>query len=361
MKTGLKQTTVAPTRGFTLIELLVVVAIIAVLLSILLPSLGKARASARATVCGTNLSHVGKAMGVYLAENGSAYPFSYIYPNSMSGSYNPWDQPNEPRYGYIHWSHFLYNKGQADAAAFECPEFKNGGAPRTNPGPRAEHWEGPQQDHSGTTRESLSSDAIEDRQAPRVAFTGNAAVFPRNKFTTQLSGGPRVNRFVQEHEIESTGDTILATELHRDWRAAAVVRGGGGGDLLSKSHRPINPFFHVGYGSDEYSAPLGTPGFIYGVTTGDLTKYGLIDKNKLESHPIGLIDGAGGVPETNAVGRHHPGGDQLGGTANFLYVDGHVERRTILQTLKDREWGAKYYALTGETEVINRYGEVWDQ
>jgi len=70
-----------------------------------------------------------------------------------------------------------------------------------------------------------------------------------------------------------------------------------------------------------------------------------------------VIDGALG-PETNAIGRHHPGGDRLGGTANFLYVDGHVERTTILETLKERRWGDKYYAITGNNIVIDRFGEI---
>ncbi len=54
--------------GFTLIELLVVVSIIALLISILLPSLSRARAGARSTLCGTNLRQAGNAEMCYAAE-----------------------------------------------------------------------------------------------------------------------------------------------------------------------------------------------------------------------------------------------------------------------------------------------------
>lgn len=327
-------------RAFTLIELLVVIAIITILISVLLPALTNARKSGQATKCAANLHHVGQAMGSYLTENNGVFPPGYVYPDA-DGLWDMENQnPSHPN-GYIHWSYFLYSGGQAPEESFQCPTMPNGGHPRTNPG--SQGWENGQADQNGQT----GPNPLQDRQAVRMAYTGNAAIFPRNKFTQTLSGGPRVNVLVNESKIGDLGKTILVTEFNQNWKSTGVEEGGG---LVVKSHRPINPFWHISSGSNEYSVARATPGFTYG----DEPYYGLQPFGSVQN-ATGLIDNAG-ISEVNAVGRHHPGGDRYsGGAANFLYADGHVEKKGILTTLQNREWGTKYFALDG----YNRVGPPW--
>ncbi len=63
-----------PVGGFTLIEVLVVVAIIALLIAVLLPTLGRARAQARLSLCGSRLRQVGVAMNLFATEHRGRVP-----------------------------------------------------------------------------------------------------------------------------------------------------------------------------------------------------------------------------------------------------------------------------------------------
>ena len=63
--------------AFTLIELLVVIAIIAVLAALLLPVFGRAKESARAAACLSNLHQIGLALQLYVQDNDNKMPVMY--------------------------------------------------------------------------------------------------------------------------------------------------------------------------------------------------------------------------------------------------------------------------------------------
>jgi len=73
-------------KAFTLIELLVVVAIIALLISILLPSLSKARAQARSTLCASRIGQLTKSIFVYAEDFNETPPFMSLAFDDLNNS-----------------------------------------------------------------------------------------------------------------------------------------------------------------------------------------------------------------------------------------------------------------------------------
>ena len=75
-------------HGFTLVELLVVVAIIALLVTILMPSLGRALALARRSVCLSHLRGAGNGMLLYAADFESWLPGPNTSGHELTVNYN---------------------------------------------------------------------------------------------------------------------------------------------------------------------------------------------------------------------------------------------------------------------------------
>jgi len=336
-------------RAFTLIELMVVIAIIALLVAILLPSLSAARAHAKTVACNANMHSIGLAVSNYLYGSRGSYPASYLYPEDNDGGWTVATQSEDHTYGYLHWSYFMYDSGQVGDKAFQCPQMTNGGAPRTNPGLNPADWEPGQIDQNS---QKIANDLV-DKQAPRMAYTANAAIMPRNKFTLGLSKGLRANLFVKDGQVKRPGGTILVAELLDNWKAVAVDEGGG---PISKSHRPVNPFYHQGSAFNEYGSPKNTPGFMYG-TPSDQQTYGLLKTSEVRDK-TNILDYTSTTPQINALGRHHPNPNTIyaktyGGLTNFLFADTHAESMSIMDTMQRRLWGDAYYSLEGENKILN--------
>ncbi|MBX9735604.1 MAG: type II secretion system GspH family protein [Phycisphaerales bacterium] len=319
--------------GFTLIELLVVIAIIALLVGILLPALGSARKEAKAIKCAANARSVAQGVTIYLTDNKGVYPAAYVYGNTTdTGTWRIQDQQDtnpQAGNGYVHWSYALFSSGNVPENTFECPEVWNGGAPRTNPGPDSRHWEPGQVNDVGGTSPSENP---KDRQVARMAYTGNAAIFPRNKFA---GGGIRLNRFVKDSETSNVSKTILVTEFLNSTNWDTLK---DDGDKI-KSHRSLMPFVGLSAGADVYGEPIG----------GSQARFAYPDIAAiLPSDQLGLNAIANNNSSLNAVGRHHPGAvGRFGGTANFSFLDGHVERLKVQETVEKKLWGDKVYSLTG--------------
>ncbi len=346
-----------PKRGFTLVELLVVIGIIALLISILLPALNKAREAANTVKCASNLRSIGEGIADYVARFQGMLPASYIYVGytDLNGD----EEPRNPVHGYIHWSSLIFvDRSDAKFSSatpppgivpgdpgpyaspfgwdvFECPSLANGGIPPANPAP-GNFDIGVPSDTGGTWV---------DYQAPRLAYTLNEVLCPRNKFIINFqNGNPRYEHFVRAGSVQHSGITILATE----WSdLSSVVLGTGeiSGQPVCKSHRPVNGFTGLQNAGGNYVdlVDLSINSGIIRVTT-----------NQMSPNPT---PGFTPVSRLDWVGRNH-GTKKLDANGwdlrktNFLYLDGHVETKNIKETLSPWQWGEQLYSLYPNNDLI---------
>ncbi|CAN5367166.1 hypothetical protein BH09PLA1_BH09PLA1_31380 [soil metagenome] len=338
-------------HAFTLVELLVVIGIIAVLIGILLPALNRARAAASALKCASNLRSVGQGLAIYVAENKGTYPAAYIYSgmqiNGTLGGAGT-QIPDQALSGYVHWSSFLYQRkdtgnkstifnGTAGWDAFVCPSLDNGGLPPTNtyPGNR----------DSGQSSDGVSDDVV-DFQSPRCAYTVNEAIMPRNKFVLGFQGDTvRPYQFVRASQVRKTAETVLATEWNPDWRIVSDSGRGDPGATVCKSHRPIHGF--IGLTGEQNMEKVAPDAFGRRPTYRRATVTDLTGDPQVGQQLNTRLDW---------VGRNHDRKVLKGGfdirRSNFLYCDGHVETKSIKETLSPSfQWGERFYSLTVNGDI----------
>jgi len=353
-------------RGFTLVELLVVIGIIAVLIGILLPALSRARDSANTTKCASNLRNIGHGMDMYLADNKGTFPaaYTYNYMHIQGGV----ESPPSAIWGYVHWSSYLYSTGLANSNQavfgatrgwdiFRCPVLDNGGLPPCNT--FAGNLDAGQSVDNKPTTPPPNSDKPwlgNDYQAPRLSYTVNEALCPRNKFVLGFQNCTVTYHYVRAASVKHSAQVILATEFNNDWH---MVQAAGENDpsiLVCKSHRPISGFIDQSpaNSAQQWDLSQPTPPF----PGSRLKMFRRVTENDLAPNPTFTSDPS---PNTTLdwVGRNHGnmGVDSTGwniNNSNFLYVDGHVETKHVRTTIGSGpswEWGDFVYSVQGGTSV----------
>lgn len=316
--------------------------------------------------------------------------------------------PNKA-YGYTHWSSFLH--GSVSPEAFQCPSMPNGGLPAQNP--RAEDAIGGQTFEGATASLGTPTDPLllgrlagfsevnlggkyfyPDAQAPRLGYTVNEALFCRPKYGTNWDNIRHPARNVNLSEVKNASGTIAAMEFAAEWNIVSGSSSSSAPATVSKSHRPVQPFrVNNGAVDGNEKDPAGTTGGTcaptnYG-TTGtvvELRRSNAADLWRIDADGSGSGTTIAYSQDLNAdaaktgyygqdtrksrldwVGRNHPGD---GATArdnvtNFLYLDGHVETKSILATIPSKlgekgtawEWGEKCYSIP-ETKVVDPSAEL---
>jgi len=352
-------------KGFTLVELLVVIGIIAVLVGILLPALSKAREAANQTKCMSNLRTIGQGLAQYLDDYNEFYPASYSYVGQTIQ--NGIESPAYATNGYIHWSSFIYGRKDLGVnypqtyfstvgwEAFQCPSINNGGLPADEP---SQNNIEPDQNYDPAKG---ANPLLPDMQAPRQAYTANEAIMGRNKYVLGYQGCDRTYQFVRATMIRHSADTILVTEFNQDWHVVNDVSDADGSTIVCKSHRAVNAYEIItdigGAGAYKLDtvAPNGSQAQYIRVNASMLTPY-----PHLNNPALGKT-----VSSLDWVGRNHgsfklgnvrlPGGQVVSGwdmrTTNFLYCDGHVENKNIVDTLTPWQWGDYMYSLVPGQDI----------
>jgi prepilin-type N-terminal cleavage/methylation domain-containing protein/prepilin-type processing-associated H-X9-DG protein len=363
-------------RGFTLVELLVVIGIIALLISVLLPALNRAREQANLVACSSNLRNIGQMIQEYIAENNGYMPYGYATMKGGEANLNGqadnlsvtscWQWPDtltrlttnqapgtgslpvfDPFGGGYYKAIYEGNLAPDFSGVFH--DYDTMGlayAPRVS-----DYFANPVVliDTNMWDPRAVAAGKAHDSSAQSISGSGYMAIrqagsIRRPSDTMMVWCGPQVT--LDESTISQTnGYGALAEQLDG---AEIEWKGGSYG-----SYYPQPAFGgSTGYVQSQYATPIGLGNFNAQYGGSGLTVKGVSGTaNPTLIPPVTKF----AVTYENSDDISYPGGDNYASicamrfrhmnntTTNALFIDGHVESRTLLTVV------AKDIAITTNT------------
>lgn len=325
-------------KAFTLIELLVVIAIIAILAAMLFPVYAQAKTSAKKTTDLSNVKQLGLSILIYASDNDDILPSAYFH-----RAFNP--ALGGTRGGYVHWSGMVmpYVKSQE---MFVSPGDKISGhgptcfASANNNGGKG--WpSGQQADRCPVNADTPPGTPqlngfIIDEQVPRLSYTVNSAVMPRNRNILDMQAGVHV---ISQSVLDSVSGTIMIAGLVDNLSCLNGQSLGTG--LRNSSHRSTNAasrdaanqLQYLGENTDASTSPLYALNYQQmGVGANDLF-------TTCQTNPVGTLPLI-----TYHSARRWNEGD------NYGMADGSAKFSKFAATINPSKylWGPRMYTAAGQ-------------
>lgn len=306
-------------RGFTLVELLVVIGIIALLISILLPALNKARENANLIQCESNLRQMGQLAQMYASDNHGFFPYGHV---------NMGFDPGAP-----------FNHGWWDSVTWEWPDTLTLLSSKRTQDQQG-HFQNDAYQWDAKNLTMMAYDYLgifHDSDVPPMGYDvrvtdyqANIRIFPDSTYPDVSSSNGGYLPLRQVGSIRRPSETMMI------WCGSVDLSNGKLNEGTDpESHQIDDSIINFGYAMIYPKPGNGTPGMSwydpslytqpiafgnFGPWSGNknVTHDALVQQNKDLVVP--------GWNPYNMRARH-----MNDTTGNYLFADGHVEPRKLLE------------------------------